>query len=86
MLQAKDLLRKIPKELINIKITTLWGIRDYPKKNQIIFECNKNADWTYPTISNLIKAAYLEINKTNPFNPNYKALIGVGLPAANSIQ
>ena len=67
--RAGDLARKMPDDEIDIGMATLRGMDDQHKRSQVNFECNKGQDYSYPTVEKLIKAAYSEIGKPNPFDP-----------------
>jgi len=43
-------------------------MRDQFKREQVIFECNKGADYSFSTVERLIKAVDSEIGKSNPFD------------------
>ncbi|MCJ1461978.1 hypothetical protein MMC07_000578 [Pseudocyphellaria aurata] len=51
---------------------TLKDMRDAMKRQQISFTCNTGSDYTFTTVSRLIKAAYQEIGQRNPFEPGYE--------------
>ena len=54
-------------------------MRDTSKRERGSFECGKDADYTYSTVTWLIKAAYNEIEKPNPFDPGYPISLKAGL-------
>ena len=42
------------------------------KRSQVNFECNKGQDYSFKTVEKLVKSAYNEIGKPNPFDANYR--------------
>ena len=78
--RAAELARKMVHNDIDVNIATLRGIKDQFKREQINFEYNKGSNYLYLTIKRLIKAAYSEVGKPNPFNPDYKDAKGLVLP------
>ena len=70
--RAGELSLKLPLDDIDVGMGTLKGMRDVDKRERVSFECNKDADYSYPNVTKLIKAAYSEIGKTSPFDPGYK--------------
>jgi len=47
------------------------------KRDIISFEYNKDFDYTYNYVIKLIKAAYSEFKKINPFEPSYKDILKI---------
>lgn len=84
--RASKLSRKLPTEEIELGMSTLKGIVEVTKQQQVTFECNKSADYSFATVENLIKAAYSEIGKVNPFDPNYKDSMRVNLPGSSRLS
>ena len=82
--RAAELSRKMVHDDFEIGMATLRGMRDQPKREQINFECNKESDYSYLTIEKLVKAAYSEVGKPNPFDPDYKDARGLVLPGHGS--
>lgn len=80
--RAGDLHQKLPQEYIDVGMATLRGMHDGERRGRVSFECNKNADYSYPNVLKLIKAAYSEIGKANPFDPGYKDSLKLTLPGA----
>ncbi|KAG7008283.1 hypothetical protein G7Y79_00006g019030 [Physcia stellaris] len=70
--RVEELTRKMTKDEMDVNMVILRGMRDQPKRDQINFEHNKNADYDYKNVKELIKAAYSEIRKPDPFDPVYK--------------
>ena len=83
--RAGELSLKLPQEDIDVGMATLKGMHDVGKRERISFECNKDADYSYANVLRLIKAAYSEIGKTNPFDPNYKDSLKLTLPGASAL-
>ena len=52
----------------------LKDMRDSSKRDILLFECNKDIDYTFATITRLIKAIYSEVRKANLFNPRYNVI------------
>ena len=67
-------------------MATQRGMHDEEKRGRISFECNKNADYTFTNVLKLIKAAYSEIGKANPFDPGYKDSLKLTLPGAPQLS
>ena len=83
--RAAELARKMVHDDIDVGMATLRGMRDQFKREQINFECNKSSDYDYLTVERLIKAAYSEVGKPNPFDPDYKDARGLVLPGNGSL-
>lgn len=84
--KAFELSRKMVNDEIDVGMATLRGMRDQFKREQVNFECSKGSDYSYQTVEKLIKAAYSEVGKPNPFDPSYKDTIGVELPHGRTSQ
>ena len=84
--KAFELSRKMVNDGIDVGMATLRGMRDQFKREQVNFECNKGSDYSYQTVEKLIKAAYSEVGKPNPFDPSYKDTMGVVLPHGRTSQ
>ena len=65
-------------------MAALRGMKDTPKRDQVTFQCNKDIDYSFKTVERLIKVAYSEVGKINPFDTGYKDAIGVTLPSQRS--
>ena len=74
---AEDLVIHLLTNDINIGMFILKGMREGDKRKRISFECNKDSDYLFKKIKLLIKAAYSEISKLSPFDPDYKELMQV---------
>ena len=83
--RAAGLSRKMVHDDFNIGMATLRGMRDQSKREQINFECNKGSDYSFLTVEKLAKAAYSEVGKPNPFDPDYKDARGLVLPGHGSL-
>ncbi|MCJ1470256.1 hypothetical protein MMC07_008901 [Pseudocyphellaria aurata] len=81
--RAEQLGAKLPNELVDVGMATLKGMRDIMKRQQISYTCNTNSDYSFKTVSRLIKAAYQEIGQRNSFEPGYEAM-QVSLPTAST--
>ena len=69
--RATDLARRVPNDEIEIGMATLCGMHDQHKRGQVNFECNKSSDYSFATVEKLVKAAYREIGKPNPFDATH---------------
>ena len=63
----------------------LNGIIDKGKREKITFECYKDTDCSYANVLRLIKAAYGEVGKSNPFDPAHKDALKITLPGASKM-
>ena len=70
--RCEELSMRLPTDNLDVGMATLRGIRDTFKRERISFECNKDSDYSYDQVKRLIKAAYIEIRKTSPFDPQFK--------------
>ena len=70
--RASDISRKLPNDEIDVGMAVVRGMKDKTKREQVNFECSKDSDYTFTTVEKLVKAAYSEIGKPNPFDPGYK--------------
>jgi len=77
--RADDFPAKLPSDDIDVGMAVLKGMRDGSKKEKVSFECNKDANYAYDMVKKLIKAAYSEVGKISPFDPNYKESMQVSL-------
>ena len=84
--RAAELASKMVNDDIDVGMAILRGMKDQFKREQINFECNKGSDYSYPTVEKLIKAAYSEVGKPNPFDPSNKDVTGVVLPHGRPVQ
>ena len=49
-------------------------MRDSNKRDTLLFECNKDIDYTFTIVTRFIKAIYSEVRKANFFNSRYNAI------------
>ena len=84
--KADELAIRLPNDYIDVGMATLKGMRDTSKRERVSFECGKDADYTYATVTRLIKAAYTEVGKANPFDPGYKDSMRVTLPGVTKLS
>ena len=61
-------------------------MQDTSKRERVSFECGKDADYSYSTVTRLFQAAYTEIGKVNPFNSGYKDAMRVTLPGVMKVS
>ena len=52
--RAMDLSRKLPNDEVDVGMATLKGMRDMHKRDQVTFECNKSADYSFKMVERLI--------------------------------
>lgn len=72
----------LPQHNIDLGMATLNGIIDKGKRERITFECYKDTDCSYANVLRLIKAAYGEVGKSNPFDPAHKDALKITLSGA----
>jgi hypothetical protein len=71
---------------IDVGMATIRGMNNQIKREQVNFECNKGLDYSFSTVERLIKAAYSEVGKPNPFDPSSTDVTGVVLPHGRPVQ
>ncbi|KAL8864237.1 MAG: hypothetical protein Q9174_007424, partial [Haloplaca sp. 1 TL-2023] len=84
--RCKELATQLPDESIEVGMATLKGMRDPQKRERCSFECTKDNDYSFPKVVRLIKAAYTEIGKGNPFDNTRQESLQVSLPGPSSAQ
>ncbi|KAL8825271.1 MAG: hypothetical protein Q9170_007862, partial [Blastenia crenularia] len=84
--RCDDLVLKIPTASVEIGMACLRGMKDPVKRERVSFECNKDSNYEYANVSRLIKAAYIEIGKISPFDPEYSNSMGISLPGATTTE
>ena len=57
-------------------------IRDSSKRDTLLFEYNKDIDYTFAIITRLIKAIYNKVKKVNFFNSRYNVIRVILLEAS----
>ena len=57
-------------------------MRDSSKRDTLLFEYNKDIDYTFITITRLIKAIYNKVRKANLFNSRYNVIRVILLEAS----
>lgn len=77
--RAEELATRLPSDDIDVGMATLKGMRDGLRRDRVTFECNKDADYSFAKIKKLIAAAYNEVGKISPFDPEYKEAMQVSL-------
>ena len=70
--RAEELAIKMPGDLREVGMATLKGMKESIKKDQITYTCNSEANWAFPNVVKLVKAAYSKIGDTNPWDPDFK--------------
>ena len=78
--RADELAIRLPQDTMDLGMAILRGMRDTSKRERVSFECEKDMDYNYSTVTRLVKAAYNEVGKPNPFNPGYKDALSLTLP------
>lgn len=84
--RASELAIRLPSEQIDVGMAVLKGMRDVDKRQQVTFECNKDSDYSFPTVLRFMQAAYSEIGRMNPFDPGYKDSMQIALPGRQSMS
>ena len=84
--RASELAIRLPQDQMDVGMGILKGMSDNSKRDMVTFECNKDSDFTFTTVVQLIKAAYSEVGKVNPFDPSYKDAMRVTLPEVTNLS